>query len=55
MPVDEASHVFEKMFMVCRILRSNMLVVQTPPSLNLDVDTIKNVSTMLSNLNTGQI
>lgn len=54
-PVDETFRVLEGMLMVCRLLRSEMLVLQTPPSLKMDEDKIREVSSILKNLSTGQV
>jgi uncharacterized protein YecE (DUF72 family) len=54
-PVDETFRALKRMFMVCTLLRSEMLVLQTPSSLRVDEDKVEVVSTMLDNLNPGQV
>ena len=54
-PCEETFRTLEGMSMVCRLLRSDMLVLQTPPSLKVDEDKINEVSTILKNANLEHI
>ena len=54
-PVEETFRALEWMSMVCRLLRSEMLVLQTPTSLKVDEDKIHEVSTILKNTNLERI
>jgi len=54
-PVKETFQVLERMFMVCRLLLSQMLILQTPASLKVDMGKVKNISTMLKNLNSDEV
>jgi len=54
-PVDETFVVLERMLSVCRLLLSDMLVLQTPPSLAVDEAKISEVSKILRNVGVGQV
>jgi uncharacterized protein YecE (DUF72 family) len=46
-PVEETFHVLERMRMTLRLLRSEMLVLQTPPSLSVDERKVREVAALL--------
>ena len=54
-PVDKTFRALKRMFMVCTLLRSEMLVLQTPSSLWVDEDKVEVISTILNNLNPGKV
>lgn len=54
-PVDETFRVLKMMFMVCTLLRSEMLVLQTPPSMKVDEEKVEIVSTIFNNMNLGKV
>jgi uncharacterized protein YecE (DUF72 family) len=46
-PVEETYRVLEQMWMVLRVLRSEYLVLQTPPSLAVDEEKVREVASLL--------
>jgi len=54
-PVGEVFDVLRRMLAICRILRSDMLVLQTPPNLRVDGSKVEEVSRILRNLDSGSI
>ena len=54
-PVEGTFKALDYMFQVCRLLRSDMLVLQTPPSLSLTDDFIRDLGSLLNNLSPPKI
>lgn len=48
-PLESTFRALERMRMVCRLLRSEMLVLQTPPSLSVDEEVVKTARTLVEN------
>lgn len=49
-PIDKTFRTIDAMLAICRILKSNMIVLQTPSTLMVDKEKVKEVSRMLENL-----
>ena len=53
-PAEETFRVLERMRMALRLLRSDMLVLQTPPSLKVDVRKVREVAAILPSAGLGE-
>lgn len=49
-PLEATFQSLERMFQVCRLLRSDVLVLQTPAYMTFDEEAIESIETMLNNL-----
>lgn len=54
-PVEESYKCIDKMIAICKILKANILHLQTPPKLEINDAKIESIKNLLNSINLGQI